>query len=189
MVLGGGTVFPARTALALHLGSRHTISLLQATPFYNSFNRKYRLFRFPVIIWKQVASNLRWFVLRVCGKCCIVSPTKGDGHAEMAQRVDGVGISLWDVRISIVLICSRHAAARSAASTRVPTGSLEAQAQEASAASSEGMAASSESAVDAMATEVPPLGVHRKGLRQHGSEVGCEILRGKRRGERRTSVY
>jgi hypothetical protein len=70
---------------------------------------------------------------------------------------------------------------------------LEAQAQEAStassAASSEGMAASSESAVDAMATEVPPLGVHRKGLRQHGSGVGCEILRGKRRGERRTSVY
>jgi hypothetical protein len=196
VVLGGGTVIPARTALALHLGSRHTISLLQSTPCYNSFNRKYRLFRFPVIIWKQVASNLRWFVLRVCGKCCIVSPTKGDGHAEMAQRVDGVGISLWDVRISIVLICSRHTAARSAASTRVPTGSLEAQAQEASAASSEGMAASSEgmaasseSAVDAMATEVPPLGVHRKGLRQHGSGVGCEILRGKRRGERRTSVY
>ena len=90
----------------------------------------------------------------------------------MAQRVDGVGISLWDVRISIVLICSRHAAARLAEATRVPTGSLEAQAQEASAASSEGMAASSESAVDAIATELPPLVVHLKGMRQNGSEVG-----------------
>ena len=193
MVRGGGTVFPARTALALHLGSRHTLSLLQATPCSNSFHREYRLFRFPVIMWKQVAANLRVFVLRVCGKCGLVSPAKGHRHAEMAQRVDGGGISLWAVRSNLVLVCSRHAAARSAASTRVPTGALDAQAQDAStassAASSEGMAASSESAVDAMATEVPPLGVHRTGLRQTGSEGGCEILRGKSRGERRTSVY